>query len=78
MTNHDAFGYFADRYDFEIIGTIIPGGSTLAEPSSAEIAELVETIVTHDVPAIFVENIGSEGLAEILAEETGKASRSCS
>jgi zinc/manganese transport system substrate-binding protein len=71
VTNHDAFGYFADRYEFEVIGTIIPGGSTLAEPSSAEIAELVETIVTHDVPAIFVENIGSEGLAGILAEETG-------
>lgn len=71
VTNHDAFGYFADRYGFEVIGTIIPGGSTLAEPSSAEIAELVETIVTNDVPAIFVENIGSEGLAEILADETG-------
>ena len=75
VTNHDAFGYFADRYDFEVIGTIIPGGSTLAEPSSAEIAELVETIVTNDVPAIFVENIGSAGLAEILAEETGTRHR---
>lgn len=71
VTNHDAFGYFADRYDFEVIGTIVPGGSTLAEPSSAEIAELVATIVSNDVPAIFVENIASTGLAEILAEETG-------
>ena len=71
VTNHDAFRYFAERYGFEIVGTIIPGGSTLAEPSSAEIAELVETIVTNDVPAIFVENIGSLGLADILAAETG-------
>ena len=71
VTNHDAFGYFADRYDFEVIGTIIPGGSTLSEPSSAEIAELVATISANDVPAIFVENIASSGLAEILAEETG-------
>lgn len=71
VTNHDAFGYFADRFGFEVIGTIIPGGSTLAEPSSAEIAELVETIVANNVPAIFVENIGNEGLAEILANETG-------
>jgi zinc/manganese transport system substrate-binding protein len=71
VTNHDAFGYFADRYGFEVIGTIIPGGSTLAEPSSAEIAALVETIVANDVPAIFVENIGSLGLADILAAETG-------
>ena len=71
VTNHDAFGYFADRYGFEVIGTIIPGGSTLAESSSAEIAALVETIVANNVPAIFVENIGSAGLADILAEETG-------
>jgi zinc/manganese transport system substrate-binding protein len=71
LTNHDAFGYFADRYGFEVIGTIIPGGSTLAEPSSAEIAALVETIIANDVPAIFVENIGSAGLADILAAETG-------
>lgn len=71
VTNHDAFGYFADRYGFEVIGTIIPGGSTLAEPSSAEIAALVDTIVTNNVPAIFVENIGSVGLADILAEESG-------
>jgi zinc/manganese transport system substrate-binding protein len=71
VTNHDAFAYFADRYGFEVIGTIIPGGSTLAEPSSAEIAALVETIVANDVPAIFVENIGSLDLADILAAETG-------
>lgn len=71
VTNHDAFGYFADRYGFKVIGTIIPGASTLAEPSSAEIAALVETIVANDVPAIFVENIGSVGLAAILAAETG-------
>jgi zinc/manganese transport system substrate-binding protein len=71
VTNHDAFAYFADRYDFAVIGTIVPGGSTMAEPSSAEIAELVATIIANDVPAIFVENIASTGLAEILAEETG-------
>ena len=71
VTNHDAFGYFADRYGFQVIGIIIPGGSTLAEPSSAQIAALVETIVANKVPAIFVENIGSFDLADILAAETG-------
>ena len=71
VTNHDAFEYFAARYGFEVIGTVIPGGSTMAEPSSAEIAALVETIIVNDVHAIFVENVDSAGLAEILAEETG-------
>jgi zinc/manganese transport system substrate-binding protein len=71
VTNHDAFEYFAERYGFDVIGTIIPGGSTLAEPSSAEMAALVETIISNQVPAIFVENTVSPALAEILAEETG-------
>ena len=72
VTNHDAFEYFADRYGFEVIGTVIPGGSTLAEPSSAEMAELVATINAYDVPAIFVENIAGSGLADTLANETGR------
>ena len=71
VTNHDAFAYFADRYGFEIIGTIIPGGSTLAEPSSAEMAQLVDTIRSRNVTAIFVENTDTGGLADILAEEIG-------
>ena len=31
VTNHDALAYFADRYDFEIVGTVIPSSSTLGE-----------------------------------------------
>jgi zinc/manganese transport system substrate-binding protein len=72
VTNHDAFAYFADRYDFEVIGTLVPGGSTLAEPSSAAIAALVDLIVANDVPAIFVENIDNSGLAQVLADEAGR------
>ncbi|MEN8115198.1 MAG: metal ABC transporter substrate-binding protein, partial [Actinomycetota bacterium] len=34
VTNHRSFGYFSDRYGFEMIGTVIPGGSELANPSS--------------------------------------------
>src|SRR3546814_9792267 len=36
VTNHDVFGYFADRYGFEVLGVVIPGGSTLAQPSRSE------------------------------------------
>ncbi|MGH8926963.1 MAG: metal ABC transporter solute-binding protein, Zn/Mn family [Acidimicrobiia bacterium] len=72
VTNHDAFRYFADRYGFEIIGTIIPGGSTLGEPSSADLAGLVQVIIDNDVPAIFVENVGNPGLAEAIAAEVGR------
>jgi zinc/manganese transport system substrate-binding protein len=72
VTNHDAFGYFADRYGFEIVGTVIPGGSTLADPSSAELAQLVATIDREDVDAVFTETTAPSALAEAVAAETGR------
>jgi len=71
ITNHDAFGYFAARYDFEVVGTVIPGGSTLAEPSSADMAALVDAIVDEGVTAIFAETIEPSILAEAVAAEVG-------
>jgi zinc/manganese transport system substrate-binding protein len=69
VTNHDAFGYFADRYDFEVLGSIIPGGSTLASASARDLAELASTIGELDVPAVFAETTTSSQLAETLAGE---------
>ena len=40
VTNHDALGYFADRYGFEILGTVLPSTSTLTEASPGELEEL--------------------------------------
>lgn len=72
VTSHEAFGYFADAYDFEVVGTIVPGGSTLAEPSAVDLTELVEAIEAEDVPAIFVESIDASALAEVVAAEVGR------
>ena len=58
VTNHDSLGYFADRYGFEVIGTIIPAASTLAEPSPAGLEELAHLIEETGVPAIFAEELG--------------------
>jgi zinc/manganese transport system substrate-binding protein len=69
VTNHEVFGYFADRYGFEVLGAVVPGGSTLAEPSAADLAELAGLIDERDVPAIFVETSASRRLAEALAAE---------
>lgn len=71
VTNHDALGYLAARYDIEIIGVIIPGGSTLTEPSSAELARLVAVIRDSEVRAIFADNVHSDAVAEALAAEVG-------
>ena len=69
ITNHDSFGYLADRYGFEVIGVVIPGGDTLASPSPGDLAGLVHEIEGHDLPAIFAENIVAATLAEALADE---------
>lgn len=71
VTNHEAFGYFADRYGFEILGVVIPGGSTLAEPSAQELGELVEVLEHTQVSAIFAENVNPSALAEAVAAELG-------
>ncbi len=69
VTNHEAFGYFADRYEFEVVGTVIPGGSTLADPSSVELAELVEVLTEEGIEVIFAETTEPVALAEAIAAE---------
>jgi zinc/manganese transport system substrate-binding protein len=71
VTNHDVFAYFADRYDFEVVGTVIPSVTTLAEPTAAELEALAQEIQEHDVPAIFAETTQSTQLAEALAGSVG-------
>jgi len=69
LTNHHSLGYFADRFGFDVVGTVIPGGSTLADPSSAEVAALVRLIEDLELPAIFVETVSPSALADALAAE---------
>lgn len=72
VTDHDAFGYFAEAYDFEVAGVVIPGGSTLAEPSSAEVSALVATIDAAGVPAIFANTANPTALVDAVAAESGR------
>jgi len=71
VTDHDAFGYFAEAYDLEIAGVVIPGGATLAEPSSRELADLVAVITDEDVPAIFANTEAPSTLTDAVAAEVG-------
>ncbi|MEM9615271.1 MAG: metal ABC transporter substrate-binding protein [Actinomycetota bacterium] len=71
ITNHEVFGYFADHYGFEVVGTVIPSGSTLASASGGELAELSEVIEAEGVPAIFSDTSSSSDLIEALAAEVG-------
>lgn len=71
LTNHHNLGYFADRFGFEIVGNVIPGGDTMASPSAAELAALVGIVETHQLPAIFAETVTATAIAETLAAEVG-------
>lgn len=69
VTNHGAFNYFAQAYDFEIVGTVITGFSTLAEPSASDMADLIAVMQAHQVCAIFTETTVNDQLAQIVADE---------
>ncbi len=71
VTNHEALGYLADRYDLEVVAVVVAGGSTLAEPSAADLADLVAVVKERKVAAIFTDNTTSASLAEAVASEVG-------
>lgn len=54
ITAHDAFGYFARAYGFEV--EAIQGISTEAEASTADIQAIAQLVVERQVPAIFIES----------------------
>jgi len=69
VTNHDTFGYFARAYGFEIVGTIIPSVSTVAEPSARELAQLIDAMTAEGVCTIFTETVANDRLAQAVAAE---------
>ncbi|MCD9622885.1 metal ABC transporter substrate-binding protein [Rhabdothermincola salaria] len=71
ITDHDAFGYLADAYGFEIAGVVVPGGSTQAAASSQELADLVEVVSAEGVSAIFSNATLSSSLVDALSAEVG-------
>jgi len=73
VTDHDALGYLAERYDYDVVGVVIPGGSTLGDPNSRELAELVSTIEDQQVRAPFGDAAVSPDLLLTLSEEVGGA-----
>lgn len=71
VTDHETLGYFAARYDFEVIGALIPSLSTLSEPSAGELAALQTAIADHEVDVIFIGFSITPGLAQSVAADTG-------
>lgn len=69
VTNHETIGYFAHRYGFEVVGVVMAGGSSIAEPSAGEMAALIDLIREEGVNAIFAENTINTSMAEQIADE---------
>ena len=71
VTDHDAFGYFADRYGIDVVGAVIPSQTTQAQASAKDLSALAELIEREHVKAIFPESSLSPKVAEAIASQTG-------
>ncbi len=71
VTNHDALGPFAERYGFEILGTVLASSSTLTEPSAGDLEALADAIEESGTPVVFTETLHGSDDAEALAQRLG-------
>ena len=71
LTNHENLQYFASRYGFEQVATVLPGGSSEAELDPQALADIIALVQAEGVPVLFVEITANTALAETLASDTG-------
>ncbi|OCC14017.1 zinc ABC transporter substrate-binding protein AztC [Streptomyces sp. PTY087I2] len=71
VTNHHVFGYLAQRFDFRVVGAVIPSGTTLASPSASDLKSLAGAIEKANVKAIFADSSQPDRLAHVLKNESG-------
>ena len=71
FTSHDTFGYFAERYGFEVDTALASASTEAGDPSAGQTAKLVEKVERSGVPAIFADNVSDAGVMEGIAAEAG-------
>jgi manganese/iron transport system substrate-binding protein len=71
VTNHDAFGYYLDRYGLELVGSVIPSFDSSSELSGRDIRDLVAKIRATRVKAVFSETTLPPRAAETIGREAG-------
>ncbi len=69
FTFHDAFGYFARRYELVVAGFVVEGPEQGA--SAEAITELIELIEHEGVQAVFHEPQFDSALLDTISDETG-------
>jgi ABC-type Zn uptake system ZnuABC Zn-binding protein ZnuA len=70
VTNHESLGYYAARYGFSVVGSVIPSFSSDSDPTARELANLIDLIKSSGARAIFMETGSNTNLAEQIAGET--------
>lgn len=71
VTDHDAFIYFTERYDIDVVGAVFPSQTTQAQPNARDIGRLAKLIKREDVRAIFPQDSLNTKAADALAKQTG-------
>ncbi|PFG32816.1 metal ABC transporter substrate-binding protein [Sanguibacter antarcticus] len=71
VTSHEAFGYFAERYGFDLVG--IAGIDPDTEPSPARLREVSTIIEDNGVSTIYLERLLSSKVTDTLAADVGVA-----
>ena len=71
VLNHDVFAYFADRYDFDIVGSVLGSVSTSGSASPSDLAALADEIDDAGITAVFADAASADDLIETLADEAG-------
>lgn len=66
VTAHDAFGYFGEEYDFEVVA--LQGLNTQTEAGTGDVSQLADFIVDREIKAIFVETSVPAQTIEALQE----------
>lgn len=69
VTAHDSFGYFADRYGFEVRS--INGLTPDQEPDARALAEISDFVADGDVRTVYTETLVSTAFADTVAAEAG-------
>lgn len=71
VTSHDAMGYFADRYGFEVLATPFPATGPEAEASAQTINEVENAVVSSGVRTVFAQETDDPEVLRLVASDTG-------
>ncbi|WP_430781701.1 metal ABC transporter substrate-binding protein [Actinoplanes sp. G11-F43] len=71
VTDHDALGYYIQRYDLEFVGSVFSTAGNNAELSAKQVTDLVAKIKATGAKAVFAQSSLPPETAELIARQAG-------